>query len=483
MSACWGVLSRIGKLLPLRKLFASGLLAMAVGACAMVDPVDPRYDTVNRSLSKARNESILLNILRAAHEWPLSFTTVPQVNPGMTNETTVGLPNFLLGPSYRAPQVAGVAASGYSLPSSSPMRDVIFGNNTLSNRTQVTSSFSVSSLETGTFYNGLLSPVSLHDLNYFIRQGYSRELLFWLFADTVEVFFGNQVIGFQYNPPDDYGCPEREPRRRCFREFVEIATITGLSVEAKTMRPGSGGGGSAKGGGGGDSSAADGVVTEGASNPKGGGGGGGGGEPKKSSGGGGSGPKTEYSRFCFDPVLADRGRRAMNPERLRIVRAEYLDAFKPSPICGSPWTPGQTEEESTDTLQFNVGPLRFKILTRSTNSIYQFLGKVLKEEIRAKEDALREEFVVGAYLPPGRLDERLPLLSTTRDDPKLLTIVPAGAQEPCFVHTWFIDGDWCVPERGASNTKRIFSLLAELLALKTQAADLAITPAVRIINQ
>jgi hypothetical protein len=70
-------------------------------------------------------------------------------------------------------------------------------------------------------------------------------------------------------------------------------------------------------------------------------------------------------------------------------------------------------------------------------------------------------------------------LSTTRDDPKLLTIVPAGAQEPCFVHTWFIDGDWCVPERGASNTKRIFSLLAELLALKTQAADLAITPAVR----
>jgi hypothetical protein len=474
MGGCWDALSRLGKLIVRRELLTSGVLALAVSACAIVDPVDPRYDTVNRSLSKARNESILLNILRASHEWPLSFTTVPQVNPGMTNVTSVGLPNFLLGPSYKPPLVgplgvgAAVTSTQYTLPSSSPMRDAIFNNNTLSNSTSVTSSFSVSSLETGTFYNGLLSPVSLHDLNYFIRQGYSRELLFWLFADTVEVFVGGRVIGFQYNPPDDYGCPEHEPRRRCFREFVEIATITSLSVEAKTIKPG---GGSAK--------ATDGVATEGAANPK--GSDSGGGEKKSSSGG--SGAKTEYSRFCFDPVLADRGRRAMDPDRLRIVRAEYLDAFKPSPICGTPWFPGQTDEEATDTLQFNVGPLRFKILTRSTNSIYQFLGKVLKEEIRVRLEAAGAEPAVRVYLPPGREDERLPLLSTTRDDPKLLTIVPADGQQPCFVHTYFIDGDWCVPEHGASNTKRIFSLLAELLALKTQASELAITPAVRIINQ
>jgi hypothetical protein len=34
---------------------------------------DPRYDTVNRSLAKARNESILLNIIRSSHDWPMSF--------------------------------------------------------------------------------------------------------------------------------------------------------------------------------------------------------------------------------------------------------------------------------------------------------------------------------------------------------------------------------------------------------------------------
>jgi hypothetical protein len=454
------------------------LLAGLLGACALVDPVDPRYDTVNRSLSKARNESILLNIVRAGHDWPLSFTTIPQVNPSMQNVTTVGLPTFQLGPSYKPPAVQGTQNAGYSL--GAPLRNVIFGSaNNLTDSLTVSSNFSVSSLETGTFYGGLLTPVSLHDLNYFIRQGYSRELLFWLFADTVEVTIGARTIGFQYNPPDDYGCPEREPKRRCFREFIEIATITGLSVEAKTIRPGGGGSG-AKGG----ESA---PTTDGAANPKGSDGG-----AKPSGGGGGGGGakgSTEYSRFCFDPVLAERGKRAMNPERLRLIRAEYLDPFRPSPVCGSPWTPGGSDDETLDTLQFHVGPLTFKVLTRSTNSIYQFLGKVLREEYRVRLEAAAPQSEAGvpappdihAYLPPGREDERLPVLSTTRDDPKLLTIVPADGQG-CFVHTYFIDGDYCVPEHGSSNTKRIFSLLAELLALKTQASELAITPAVRIIQ-
>src|ERR1700726_2496415 len=91
------------------------LLAGTLSACAVVDPVDPRYDTVNRSLAKARNESILLNIIRSSHDWPMSFTTVPQVNPSMQNVTTFGVPSFLVGPNGAAP-----------LPA--PGRDVIFGN-------------------------------------------------------------------------------------------------------------------------------------------------------------------------------------------------------------------------------------------------------------------------------------------------------------------------------------------------------------------
>src|ERR1700726_209875 len=241
-----------------RDLLAGILLAGVVGACAVVDPVDPRYDTVNRSLAKARNESILLNIIRSSHDWPMSFTTVPQVNPSMQNVTTLGMPSFLVGPNPRcipAPTCLAVPPS--------PVRDVIFGNQqNFNNATTVSSNFSVSSLENGSFYSGLLSPVSLHDLNYFIRQGYSRELLFWLFADSIEIEAGHHVIGYQFDPPNDYGCPPQDPKKRCFREFMEIAVITGLTVEATTVAPGGKG-------------------------------------------------KTEYSRFCFDPVLAERGMKAM----------------------------------------------------------------------------------------------------------------------------------------------------------------------------
>jgi hypothetical protein len=50
------------------------------------------------------------------------------------------------------------------------------------------------------------------------------------------------------------------------------------------------------------------------------------------------------------------------------------------------------------------------------------------------------------------------------------------------VDTHFIDGNYCVPEKGSANTKRIFALLSQLLALKTTASDLAITPAVRVVQ-
>ena len=36
---------------------AAACLAGSLAACAVVDPVDSRYDTISRSLAKARNES------------------------------------------------------------------------------------------------------------------------------------------------------------------------------------------------------------------------------------------------------------------------------------------------------------------------------------------------------------------------------------------------------------------------------------------
>ncbi len=71
-------------------------------------------------------------------------------------------------------------------------------------------------------------------------------------------------------------------------------------------------------------------------------------------------------------------------------------------------------------------------------------------------------------------------LLTVPEDPLLIKVVTGNGAD-CFAHTWFFDGDYCVPEE-ATNTKRIFSLLAQLIAIQTAASDLSITPIVRVIE-
>jgi hypothetical protein len=411
---------------------ASICLAGTLTACAVVDPVDHRYDTISRSLATARNESILLNLARASHDYPLSFTAIANVSPSLTNTSSVGLPTFLLGGSPRAIE-----------PVFAPGRDVLFNNTTASNTTAVSTNFNVSNQETSAFYQGFLKPVDLLTLDYFIRQGYSRELLFWLFTQSVEAKAPNGAsVLFSYRPPDDYGCPKLDPKRRCFQEFVLIAVFTGLTLEQRTVQ-----------------------------RPK----------SEKSGGGGGGGSKAEttsFVRFCFDPLLAERGQNEMGEEGRKIAR-QYMDAQinanALNPKCGSRWDPRKdANKPQPDSFEFKVGPIEFRIKPRSAFGVFEFLGtqiKMQREGLTPWEEANIYADRPGLTAPPRVL--------TTHDDHGLFTIDFSGTD--CFTQTWFLNETYCVPEK-AYNSKRIFSLLAQLIAIETAATDLSITPNVRIIQ-
>ena len=75
-----------------------------------------------------------------------------------------------------------------------------------------------------------------------------------------------------------------------------------------------------------------------------------------------------------------------------------------------------------------------------------------------------------AYISPDRkyaLDP--PVLATVHDDQNLLTVVPmTDAQKNlrCFVATQFNNTNYCVPDQAAT-TKRIFTLLAQLIGIQT----------------
>jgi hypothetical protein len=431
-----------------RALLVGGFLAGLLGACAVVDPVDSRYDTVARSLAKARNEAIFLNLVRASHDYPLSFTTIANVTPTMTNTTSLGLPSFLEGPGASGFLAKGAATTTTTFPTSSPFRDFIFGNTTASNATSIGTNFNISTQETGAFYDGFLKPIDLQTLDYFIRQGYPRELLFWLFTDSFEVSSPKGILGYRYNPPDSLGCDPHDPRHRCFIDWVHIATLSGLTVEEKTMETSGGRGGGGSGGG-------------------------------ASSGSSGKPTTYTYARFCFNKIQAEQAA-ALVPQSLVAQNTKNLDLplsalYDDQHRCGGTWDPETTAEKAQpDILPLEFGPIKFRIIPRSAYGVFEFLGQLMKLE--------QEHYVPDAKLiPSGRTDiGEPPVLATVHEDPHLMTVLQNIGGD-CFVHTWFNDGDYCVPEE-ATTTKRVFGLLAQLIAIQTATTDLSITPIVRVIQ-
>jgi hypothetical protein len=93
--------------------------------------------------------------------------------------------------------------------------------------------------------------------------------------------------------------------------------------------------------------------------------------------------------------------------------------------------------------------------------MYNFLGRLLNEQ-ESEANKLRG------------------LLSEDDGDPHILTIVkgqPAG----CFASALFNLGVYCVPIDGAQSTKSTFSILSQLLALKTTTGDLQLLPTIRLL--
>jgi hypothetical protein len=416
------------------------MIAMAcvgLSACAFTDgTVDGRYDTINRSTDAARNQAILLNIVRASRAEPLNFVAFAKIGGTTSTSMGVGLPTFFVGPDRALNQ-----------------KQLTIGNNTLNASVGANSNFDIAILENRDFYSALLTPVDEVTLNFFERQGYPRELLFWLFADSVRITYNGKTAEFRNEPSDEKSC-EFVPQRRCFVNYVDAAIDTGFRVETRVVDR----------------------VTTGSD-----------GKSKLV-------PKTE-ARTCFDPVLADRAKREVQ-QGLR-TRMPRLAGVAVNPICGkSPWpkedddsgkkrrsdtgsgegllsnrliiqsAPPQRQMPETRSLTRGLerpAPVSatskhiFEISTRSTYGIYQYLGRILAEKAMSQV----------------RLD------GTGKDDAQVLTIVEGGTV-PCFTQVEDAGKHYCVPAEGAENTKRIISLLAQLLALKTPQSELPFTPTVRV---
>ena len=109
--------------------------------------------------------------------------------------------------------------------------------------------------------------------------------------------------------------------------------------------------------------------------------------------------------------------------------------------------------------------IRLQVLPRSTFAIFQYLGRIIAAGERGR---IRLSSPEAIDEPPLR-------------DEYLFVVEPSGAAD-CFINVAYEGQNYCVPRAGATNTKRILGLLAQLLALNTAVEDVPVTPSVRVVQ-
>jgi hypothetical protein len=382
--------------------------------CAMVDTIHGRFDSINQSSAYAKNQSILLNIVRSSQNVPLNFVAVSRISGSTQTQLGGGLPSMLVGPypiATGVPFATNAAGTTFNVVEPALTRDVGLNSTTLNASTNAANSFDLTVLDSKQFYQALLSPIDLVTLDGFIRQGYSHELLYRLFFDSIRRTVSGRTVEFRNEPMAP--CETVGGQQRCFKDVIDGSVASGLSIETLT------------------------VSNTGAAAAK--------------------AATTVYSRMCFDPVLA-REFLSKHPD----FRSPFLhEAGRPR--CGIwPSEVRTGKRRETDTWNFDINdtpPVHVEVSLRSTFGVYRFLGRVLATE--ATEDVrLREDTNLG-------------------EDTRILAVTD-GSDGPCFVSISYEGKHYCVPKNGAESTKRIFSLLTQLLALKTQPSDLVATPVVRV---
>ena len=153
----------------------------------------------------------------------------------MTGHNTVtggvGLPTITVGP--HTPVTA---------PNPVPARNYAFGPNSISR--SASNDFTTNVVDDSASYAGLLQPVTPATLGFFINQGYSRELLFFLFVDRMRLLkldgslieeYENDPVGlldFEVNTPDGGRIPSfQQINSECFQNYLAWMIREGFTAQ------------------------------------------------------------------------------------------------------------------------------------------------------------------------------------------------------------------------------------------------------------
>ncbi len=442
-------MGRVGRLRGVLAVLAAASLA---SACVSFGGVARTAGTIDRSAGEARNDSILLNILRASQHEPLYFYSISRVSGSGMEDFKLNLPPFTLGPKQLTNQ-----------------RNYTFGADILDS--QRSGSFDVALLDSKNFYQGMLAPLDLLEINLLLKQGFPRELVYRLVVQDITIYDDKGLHRYVNDPakggpipPIPLTTPMADIARLAaspdFNLYFEAAMTHGITTETYS-RLDSGGDDDAKPAG--DTGAKGGPAGAGKKGPM---------------------STTTAARLCFDETLieqtSDIGKLSMGDvqksgnlcgerpfivplaeasEPLPALQKAYDDCKALDAASSAPNSPAQHSNRFC--ARFGPQIMAVELNTRSLFGIFQYLGEVLNNGNRVQLWGL------------GGANE-----STARRGPLLdISNSRTGA---CFADVIKGPVRYCIPANDGEALKETFSIINALQALKTSPGDLPATTAVRI---
>ncbi|WP_281994009.1 hypothetical protein [Polynucleobacter sp. SHI2] len=157
-----------------KAIFCSTSITILVGGCTT--PFTPDFTEMSARyaviLEQYQLNSILINIIRASNERPLSFLDIPSINGSGNVSFSPGLSPSMNG------FIGGLAGGPLGISSFSPSLNPSFGNSF---------NFSQSSLDNATFLQGFLSQIPIGTAKFFISDNIPREVMFSLAIASIEI--------------------------------------------------------------------------------------------------------------------------------------------------------------------------------------------------------------------------------------------------------------------------------------------------------
>lgn len=152
-------------------LFASTCLLSACGVAPSFSDMSQAYQT---EVAKYSNNNLLLNVVRASKQMPMSFLDIPSVLGSGSIGTNAGISDTWYSTGmFGAAAFAGSAGGGYSNYAALGMS------------TNRGFNFTQSSLDNADFIKGFLSPINMANVSYFTNGQQPKYLVFNLLIGSI----------------------------------------------------------------------------------------------------------------------------------------------------------------------------------------------------------------------------------------------------------------------------------------------------------